>query len=278
MDRLGEDLVLLAIGDDGRLPRLPRLRRALLSAELARLGEAGRIRIVRHRVVVSSELPLGDQEVDATLARLVAAQQPPPHISKVLRHPPRGIRSAYLIRLAGQGALRRRTRLIGRDRWYVVDAARHADVRALVERIATSQGPASMEDATLAGLIYAADMDAVIYPGLPGWQRRQRLERLARRSWPVSTVSHAPAATSKPGPAPMLTDSTMQGTSSQADHDATRAAIDAVVRESVRAVMNAITNVVTSVEHHGHSGHGGISHHSGHSGISHGGGGGHHGH
>jgi hypothetical protein len=270
MDRLGEDLVLLAVDDAGRLTRLPGLPRALLGVELVRLAAAGRIRIVRHRVVVHSELPLGDREVDAALGRLVAAQDPPPYVGEVMRRTPRGIREAYLARLADQGAVRRRSTMTGRVRWNVIDTGRRDDLYARIETIVTSDEPVSADDAMLAALIRVAGLDAVVYPGLAGWPQRQRLEQLARNAWP-SEFGYAPSAACGPGSGNALADGTMQGSDSRADHDGTGATIDSVVRDVigvvVRDTLRSVMDAVPHAHHHGHSEHGGISH-----------GGGHHGH
>ncbi|GAA5198176.1 hypothetical protein GCM10023322_70960 [Rugosimonospora acidiphila] len=185
-----------------------------------------------------------------------------------MRHPPRGIRAAYLARLAAQGIVRRRSTRLGRERWDIIRAVARADLCARIEAIVTSDKPLSMDDATLAALIYAAGLDAVVYPGLAGWPRRQRLEHIARGTWPAPTVERAPAAAGSPSPTNVVADGTIQGANDQVDLDVTRATIDAVVRDSMRFIMDAATHAVSVAEHHGHSGHGGISH----------GGGGHHGH
>jgi len=238
----------------------------LRGTELVSLAEAGRIRIVRRRAVVCSASPVADREIDALLKRLTDVQ-PPPHIDELMRHPPRGIRTAYLNRLAGQGVARRHPHPIGRDRWIIVDTDRRAEINSRVESAVTSAEPAP-EDVTLAAFVLAAGLDGVVYPGLPGWPQRQRLEHLAQGVWPAFTTGGAPQPTGTSGLGSMPADGTMQGLASRSDDAVTRAAIEAAVRDVVGHVLGAALHGISVVEHQHHTGNGGGIHH----------GGGHHGH
>ena len=70
LDRLGEDLVLMSLAEDGRIVNRKRIGFGLMGSELVRLAAGGRVTIESNRVVVRDRAPCDDAELDAALASL----------------------------------------------------------------------------------------------------------------------------------------------------------------------------------------------------------------
>jgi Golgi phosphoprotein 3 GPP34 len=231
MDELGDDLLLLAAGSDGRLAIPAKLRFGLAGSELVRLAAAGRVDIARGRIVVRDTAPTGDPLLDAALASMGGSRGPTAK-AWVARHRP-GLVGRYLTRAEAAGIIRadRRKALgfIPVTRWTVLDAARAARARARLADAAAAAGTGPVDPAlaALAGLASAIDVTRVIYPGRAGAETRKRLRQAAR--------------------------------SDQAAADATRAATDAAVSAAVDAATQAAISAATDAAHQagGHGGHGG---------------------
>ena len=192
---LGEDLFLLSIRPrDGKLMTRGRIDLGLMGSELVRLAAAGRAGIAEGRIAVLDHTPTGDTELDAALLSLTDARfapRPEPWVGL----PRRGIRDAYAARLMSAGALRVKPgRIIGASRYVVLDSSRVAAARSRLDAIAQSSGPpADSAQAALGGLACAIGLGGVLYPGLPGRDRRARLAGIARQE----VMAHATAASSE---------------------------------------------------------------------------------
>src|SRR5262245_2874251 len=103
--RLGEDLLLLALdAGRGRPERTFVISYALMGAELVQLAASGRIDIVDDQIVLISQAPTGDAELDAALARIGEPDSSPRPVVWVARPLP-GITTRYLERLRGAGVM-----------------------------------------------------------------------------------------------------------------------------------------------------------------------------
>ncbi len=176
MDELAEDLLLLAARPGGRLPIPGNLRFGLAGAELVRLAAAGRVDVVRGRIVVHDTAPTGDSLLDEALASMAGRAHRPTANSWVARDR-RGLVKRYLARAEAAGTIRadRRTiaRLIPVTRWTVLDAGRAAQARARLAAVAASTGAVDPAQAALAGLAGAIDVTRRVFPGRAGRPRAQ---------------------------------------------------------------------------------------------------------
>ena len=245
MQTLGEDVVLLALRQDGRFHSTgAQLRLALSGAELVQLAASRRIAVEAGRVTVLDPSPTGDARLDAALADIGRGRRAPKAADWVARPRPRHL-DAYLFALAAAGVLRpERRKLLGvlpSVRWMAADAAPRAAARARLNAIALTQEPVDAVAAALGGLVHAIGLDRTLYPGREGQQARRRLKLVAERD-PASR--------------------------------AVRSAAEAAVQASVDAAVNASVNAaVTAAVHATHHAAAATGHHGGAGG---GGGGGHH--
>ncbi|MBW8806732.1 MAG: GPP34 family phosphoprotein [Catenulisporales bacterium] len=231
MDTLGEDLALLALRPkDGRVGTA-KLGYGLMGSELVRLAAAGRVDIVRDRIVVSDSSPTGDAELDAALASMVAARKPPRPKSWV-GSPRRHLDRAYFARLTTSGTLCEvRGKVLGLfpvSSWQVLDPERVAQARARFDAVARSSGSVDAEQAAFGGLGHAIGLGELVYPGRGNKDLRKRLQQIAKGEWSARAVGSAIAAV--------------------------QAATDAAVSAAVDAAVHA---AVDGAGAHGHSGDGG---------------------
>jgi hypothetical protein len=230
MRTLGEDVLLLALRENGTVAAAEKMRFALAGSELVRLAEAGRVEIVKGRIVVLDPEPtqdplsdsLPDPLLDAALASIRTAKRPPRAKDWVAGRA--GMTRQYLQRLIDSGAVRLEVRKALRvftvRRWFVLDRERVGRLRAELDAIADSEGPVDSPQAALGGLVYAVGLGASLYPGAEGRSARKRLEWIAKHNAAADAVGGAVA---------------------DAARAAIRASIDAAVSASVDAVHHAAT-------------------------------------
>jgi hypothetical protein len=229
--RLGEDLLLLAVRpDSGRIATAQRITYGLMGSELVRLAALRRIDIVRNRIVVLRTGVTGDAELDAALRSITGARRPPSARSWVGR-PRRGIRDAYLARLAATGALQGQVGgFMSATRWTIGAPERAQDARARLDAIAGSTGPVDITQTAFGGLARAAGLDRFLYPRFSDRPWRRRLAEVAAGKW--TTPQPPPAAADDAVPA---------GSAQAAMLAATSAAIQAAVQASTDAAVAAAT-------------------------------------
>lgn len=229
LDSLGEDLVLLSVSPaDGRIATAQKIGFGLMGSELVRLAAAGRITIESNRVVVRDRAPCGDPELDAALDSMAGVRRgvrPKTWVS----HPRRGIRDAYLARLAAADAVRAeqgtRLGIFPVTRWRIADPARVADAQARLDAIALSDGPLDSAQAAYAGLVHAVGLGALLYPGRGNRQARSRLERIAKGEWSAAASQ-----------------AVIQAANQAANQAAIQAAVDAATSAAVEAAHHAATD------------------------------------
>jgi hypothetical protein len=249
MDELGEDLLLLAVRTDGTLPIPEKLRFGLAGSELVRLAAAGRVDIVRGRIVVGDTAPTGDPLLDDALASMTGGLRGGPKASTwVARHRP-GLVGRYLSRAEAAGTIRSERRkalgFIPVTRWTVADTARAARARARLETVAASTGPVDPEQAALGGLASAIGVTGYVFPGRAGGPARKRLREVAKRDRVSAGAAQATADAANAANAAAHRAATHAAASAATDA-AVRAATDAAVSAAVSAATDAAVNAAVS--------------------------------
>jgi hypothetical protein len=261
MDKLGEDLLLLAVSSDGTLAIPDKLRFGLAGSELVRLAAAGRIEIVRRRIVIRDTAPTGDPLLDEALASMAGGWREPTAKAWVARDR-RGLVGRYLTRAEAAGIIRaHRRKALGSiplTRWTVLDTARAAQARARLEAVAASTGTVGPAQAALAGLASAIDVTRFVFPGRAGTATRKRLREMAKRE---SSAAVAASAVTSAASGPQR--AAVDAATGAAVDAAVRAATDAAVSAAVDAATSAAVSAATDAAHHagGHSGAAGGGHH-----------------
>ena len=236
MESLGEDLLLLSIRPDrGRIGNADKSDFGLMGAELVRLAVLGRAEVAGERIAVVDAAPTGDAELDAALTSLAEAGRPPKATAWVGK-PRRGIRGAYLARLAQAGVIQiEPTRFLGiptGSRLHLIDGARLADARARLDAIALSSGPVDVTQAAYGGLAYATGLASLLYRGRDGRPARKRLAEVAKGGQSDAALGDV----IEPGARQTVTDSAGEA----ADEAATQAAVNAVSDAAVRGATDAV--------------------------------------
>jgi hypothetical protein len=258
MDTLGEDLVLLSIRPEkGIVATAQRIDYGLMGSELVRLAASGRIDIQADRVIVRDQAPTGDAELDAALQSLVQSRRPPRPKAWVGR-PRRGIRVAYLNRLAAAGVLRVEPGRIFGTRWYIADHARVASASARLDAIALSTGPVDTAASAYAGLAHAIGLDAILYPGFGNRAVRKRMQQLAKGQPAAAAVTGAVADEAARAATQAVTDAATMAATDAATH----AAVHAATHAAVHGAVHAATQASVEAAHHAGGGAGaGGGHH-----------------
>jgi hypothetical protein len=273
MTLLMEDLIVLAVGlkpkagpNTGVLP--PRFEYGLRGGELVALTMAGRVAVGNGRIVVRDPAPLADPALSHALSQLVSSGGA--ELGQWMVNLPDMYVTYYFERLRSAGALSPvpvRLLLIAKRTGYLVaDQAYFHHVRMRLHAAVTSPGPIDAAQAALAGLVYAAGLAQLAYPGAENAVLRDRLKQLASRS-PASA-----AAGTRARGVPLTDDPNRLAQFGDPGGAAAEAAIEAAVRSAaeaaVHAVVSSVTEAVHSASHHGGGSGSSDSPHSHHSGGS----------
>jgi hypothetical protein len=272
MTTLAEDLVILAVGlkpkagpDTGKLPL--RFKFGLRGAELVTLTMAGRVAISSGRIEVRDPTPLADPALNYALARLAGSGGA--ELSHWMTDLPPRYEENYFERLRVAGAIspvRVWLLLIAKRTGYLlVDQAYFHQVRMRLHAAVTSSGPVDAAHAALAGLVYAAGLAQLAYPGGANAALRARLEQLAGGN-PALAGSAAAAPRTREVPA---SDDPNRWFNDQAQGTGVAgvagiAGIEAAVRSASEAAVHAVISSVSEAVHaatdaSSHSHHGGGS-------------------
>jgi Golgi phosphoprotein 3 (GPP34) len=239
MDELGQDLLLIAVNSDGTLVLSAKLRFGLAGSELVRLAAAGRVDIVRGRIVLRNPASTGDPLLDEALASMSSGWREPTAKAWVKRSRP-GLVERYLARAEAAGTIRAHRRkalgFIPVTRWAVIDTARAAQARARLEAAAAGAGALAPAQAALAGLASAIEVTHFVFPGRAGAAARKRLREAARREPAAATATAA-----------------VDGAAA-----AQHAVVDAATRAATDAAVRAATDAAATTERSGAAGLGGF--------------------
>jgi Golgi phosphoprotein 3 (GPP34) len=259
MESLGEDLVLLSIRPDkARIGNADKIDFGLMGSELVRLAALGRVNVTDERIVVLDAAPTGDPELDAALRSLTGARRPPKATAWV-GQPRRGIRDAYLARLAQAGVIQiEPARFLGipvKPLLHLADSGRAAEARARLDAIALSSGPVDATQAAYGGLTHATGLAGLLYRGRDGRPARDRLAEVAKGRQAGMGEVIAP-----PGAGQARTDDT-GGTAGDAvaaaadaaaavNRAATQAAVDAANAAAIHAAVHAANHAAAHAAAH----------------------------
>ncbi|MFI6174401.1 GPP34 family phosphoprotein [Nonomuraea sp. NPDC051191] len=187
---IAEELLLLAYSEEeGRqLIGGIQLDPALGGAILAELAAAGRVELADDKVTVKDPAPLGDEELDAALARMAEDGKARKPAWWVQRLQSGKLRWRLLTRLAESGVLaEERRKVLGifpTTRWPESDPQVEADVRERVTAVLTGAEP-DQRTATLIAIMYAAKLDLKAFPGAD----RGRVKEIAEGEWAGQAVA-----------------------------------------------------------------------------------------
>jgi hypothetical protein len=211
-----------------------------IAADL-RLAAAGRVEITGGRITVLDQRPAGDEELDSAV-RSIADARWRSRAGGWVSRPRRGIREAYLNRLAQEGAVSMgESAVLRQRRWRVTDSERLGAARQRLEAIARSEGPVTVEQRAYAGLAHAIGLGQVVYPGWANRSVRARLRDIAagraRTADPAGPGGAASAAIRATGHA--ATSAATQAAANAATDAATNAAVQASTDAAMQTAIQA---------------------------------------
>ena len=192
---IAEELLLLAYSEEEgkQLISATQLDPALGGAILAELAVNERVALYGKKVSVVSATPLGDDELDATLARIAAEGKERRPDWWVQRLHSTKLRRRLLTRLAESGVLtEERGKVLGifpTTRWPEADGRVEAEVRQRVGDVLAGAEP-DARTAVLIAVMYAAKLDRKAFPGAS----RKRVKEIAEGEWAGDAVAKTIAA------------------------------------------------------------------------------------
>lgn len=200
MHTLGEDILLLAIAQNGTITERDKMHFALAGSELARLAALRRIEFVKGRIVVIDPSPTHDPFLDEAFTTMLASKRPQRARTWVASQRPT-VTGDYLDSLAASGAVRcevhKTMGLFKTQRWFVTDPARLNRLMSKIDAIAFSSGPVHASQAAFGGLVHAIGLSSMLYPTHKQRAARKRLKSLAEyddAAWAVTEVLGAARA------------------------------------------------------------------------------------
>ncbi|WP_326826693.1 GOLPH3/VPS74 family protein [Streptosporangium sp. NBC_01756] len=195
MTTIAEEVLLLAYSEDeGRqLVGSSELDAALGGALLAELAVNGRIDLADKKVTVLDPTPLGDEELDATLARIAAESKERKPDWWVYKLHSAKLRKRLLTRLAEQGVLREEQRKIlgifPSTRYPESDPRVEEEIRERVRSVLSGAVP-DERVAVLVAVLHAAKVDRKAFPDAS----RERIKEITEGDWAGKAVAKTIAA------------------------------------------------------------------------------------
>ncbi|MCG5220843.1 GOLPH3/VPS74 family protein [Streptosporangium sp. KLBMP 9127] len=187
---IAEEILLLAFSEtEGRqLIGSTELAPSLAGAMLAELALAGRLELSEKKIAVTDSTPLGDEELDAVLARMAEEGKERKAEWWVYRLRSGKLRERLLARLAERGVLsEQKGKVLGifpTTRWPERDGSVEAEVRA---RVAGALGGATPDERTavLIAVMHAAKLDRKAFPGAS----KERIKEITEGAWAGEAVA-----------------------------------------------------------------------------------------
>ncbi|MEV4014450.1 GPP34 family phosphoprotein [Nonomuraea angiospora] len=192
---IAEELLLLAYNDEKgtQLVAGTQLDPALAGALLAELAVNGRLELSDKKVTVKDLSPLGDSELDATLARIAEEGKERKPAWWVQRLQSAKLRKRLLTRLAESGVLtEQRGKVLGvfpTTRWPEASPDVEAAVRDRVAGALAGADP-DARTAVLIAIAHAAKLDRKAFPEAS----KQRVKEIAEGAWTADAVAQTIAA------------------------------------------------------------------------------------
>ncbi|SDD55520.1 GOLPH3/VPS74 family protein [Glycomyces harbinensis] len=200
MVTLVDELVLLAYDDRTGRSRAGYLEFGMAGAVVLELALAERVEVADGRVRVSDRAPVGERVLDEALAAL-AADKPRKPKSTVERLA-KGLKRRVLADMTARGLLREeREKALGLfpySRHLPRDRGSEAAVRLRLNSAVDLRRAGDVRTAALASLVYALNMERVVFPERKKSETRKALKAISEGSWAseatVAAVKAAQAA------------------------------------------------------------------------------------
>ncbi|MEV8634756.1 GPP34 family phosphoprotein [Streptosporangium sp. NPDC051023] len=195
MTIIAEEVLLLAYGEaEGKqLVGSSELDAALGGSLLAELAVNGRIDLAQKKVTVLDPTPLGDEELDATLARIAAEPKERKPEWWVQRLNSYKLRKRLLSGLAERGVLNEEQRKIlgifPSTRYPERDPSVEQEIRKRIESVLAGAEP-DQRVAVLIAVLHAAKIDRKAFPGAD----KKRIKEITEGNWAGEAVAKTIAA------------------------------------------------------------------------------------
>lgn len=186
---IAEEVVLLAYREDTGKPIIGsvELDCALAGALLAELAVRRRVDLDGTKVVPVDPTPVGEEELDAALARIAEERRPRKADWWVGKLRADRLRKRLLTRLAARGVLSEQAgRFLGifpTTRYPELDPSHERGVRERVENVLAGAEP-DERTAVLIAVVHAAKLDRKAFPGAP----KGRVKEIAEGQWTAEAV------------------------------------------------------------------------------------------
>lgn len=186
---IADEVLLLAYREDTGKPIVGsvELDCALAGAVLAELAVRRRIDLADKKVVLTDPTPVGEEELDATLARVAGEVKPRKADWWVGKLRTGKLRKRLLTRLAARGVLSEQEgKVLGifpTTRYPELDPSYERDVRQRVESVLAGAQP-DERVAVLVAVIHAAKLDRKAFPHAP----KGRVKEIAEGDWAGEAV------------------------------------------------------------------------------------------
>ncbi|MFC5823349.1 GOLPH3/VPS74 family protein [Nonomuraea insulae] len=192
---IAEELLLLAHSDDKgkQIINTTQLDPAVAGALLAELAVTDRVELTKKKVTIKDPTPLGDEELDALLARIADKSAPRSPAWRLSKLQSGKLRKRLLTRLATTGVLtEQQSTVLGLfpvTRWPEADPSVEANVKERVSAVLTGADP-DPRTAVLIAIVHAAKLDRKAFPGAD----RARVKQIAKGEWAGDAVAKTIAA------------------------------------------------------------------------------------
>ncbi|MFC4062976.1 GPP34 family phosphoprotein [Planomonospora corallina] len=190
MTTIAEEVLLLAHEESTGKPLVnsTQLDPALGGALLAELAITGRIDLAGKKVVVRDTTPLGDEELDATLARIAGDSKERKPEWWVYRLSSAKLRRRLLTGLAERGVLdaehRKVLGVFPVTRYPERDPRVEREIRERVQSVLAGSDP-DERIAVLLAVLHAAKIDRKAFPGV----RKERVKEIVEGAWVGDAVA-----------------------------------------------------------------------------------------
>ncbi|MGW5266213.1 GOLPH3/VPS74 family protein [Microbispora sp. NPDC004025] len=186
---IAEEVLLLAYREDTGKPIIGSIELdcALAGALLAELAVRGRVGFDGKKLRVENGAPLGDEELDATLSRIIGEARRRDAGWWVGKLRMGRLRKRLLTRLAARGVLSEQEgKILGifpTTRYPELDPRHEQGVRERVQDVLTGAEP-DERTAVLFAVMHAAKLDRKAFPGAP----KDRVKEIAQGQWTGEAV------------------------------------------------------------------------------------------
>jgi hypothetical protein len=193
MVTLVDEIVLLAYDDTTGRSRAGYLEFGMSGAIVLELVLAERVGLAEGRVHVTDRTPVGDPLLDESLAALAADKPRKPKAT--VERLAKGLKKRVLADLTARGVLREeREKVLGLfpyRRHLPRDASAEADARRRLKSAVDLGRAGDARTAALASLVFALNMERVVFPDRKKSETRKALKAISQGSWASEAAAAA---------------------------------------------------------------------------------------